>query len=58
MERLEYLYPENSKIVMGILQNWLVGEGLAPTWQSLIQTLRDLHLNLLAADIAANIVVV
>ena len=59
VERLEYQHSgKSSEIVMGILQDWLMGKGLAPTWQSLIQTLRDSHLNLLAAEIAANIVVV
>ena len=59
MDNLKHQHRGNpSEIVMGILQDWLVGKGLAPTWQSLIQTLRDSDLNLLAAEIAANIVVV
>ena len=41
------------RIVLGILQEWLVGKGLPVTWESLIQTLRDTDLSVLAEQIQA-----
>ena len=42
-----------SRITMGILQEWLEGRGLPVSWGTLIQTLRDIQLNLLAEEVAA-----
>ena len=41
------------RIVMRILQGWLAGKGLPVTWESLIQTLRDTDLSVLADQIEA-----
>ena len=40
-------------IVTEILKEWLKGKGRPQTWRSLIQTLHDCHLNLLADQIQA-----
>ena len=42
-----------SRITMGILQEWLEGRGLPVSWQTLIQTLRNVNLNVLADEVAA-----
>ena len=34
-----------------ILELWLVGKGVSVDWKSLVETLRDLDLNVLARDI-------
>ena len=39
------------RIVLRILQEWLEGKGLPVTWKSLIQTLRDTDLSVLAEQI-------
>jgi hypothetical protein len=41
------------RIVLRILQEWLEGKGLPVTWESLIQTLRDTDLSVLADKIQA-----
>ena len=41
------------RIVLKILQEWLEGKGLPVTWESLIQTLRDTDLSVLADQIQA-----
>ena len=41
------------RIVLRILQEWLEGKGLPVTWESLIQTLRDTDLSVLADQIQA-----
>ena len=41
------------RIVMSILQGWLAGKGLPVTWKSLIKTLRDTDLSVLAEQIEA-----
>ena len=41
------------RIVLRILQEWLEGKGLPVTWMSLIQTLRDTDLLVLADQIEA-----
>ena len=41
------------RIVLRILQEWLEGKGLPVTWESLIQTLRDTDLSVLAEQIEA-----
>ena len=42
------------RIVLRILQEWLEGKGLPVTWESLIQTLRDTDLSLVADQIGCN----
>ena len=39
------------RIVLRILQEWLEGKGLPVTWESLIQTLSDTDLSVLAEQI-------
>ena len=39
------------RIVLMILQEWLEAKGLPVTWESLIQTLRDTDLSVLADQI-------
>ena len=39
------------KILQRILREWLEGKGLPVTWESLIQTLRDIRLSVLADKI-------
>ena len=41
------------RIMMRILQEWLEGKGLPLKWQSLIQTLRDTELSVMADKIEA-----
>ena len=41
-------------IVQNILQEWLEGKGLPVTWESLVQTLRDIDLSVLADQIQAS----
>ena len=41
------------RIVQRILQEWLEGKGLPVTWESLIQTLRDTDLSVVADEIEA-----
>ena len=41
------------RIVQEILQEWLEGKGLPVTWESLIQTLRDTDLSVVAEQIQA-----
>ena len=38
-------------VMLRILQEWLEGKGLPVTWESLIQTLRDTDLSVLAEQI-------
>ena len=40
-------------VVLMVLQEWLEGKGLPVTWESLIQTLRDTDLSVLADRIEA-----
>ena len=40
-------------VMLRILQEWLEGKGLPVTWESLIQTLRDTDLSVLADQIQA-----
>ena len=42
------------EIVQRILQEWLEGKGLPVTWESLIQTLRDINLSVLADKLEAD----
>ena len=42
-------------VVLRVLQEWLEGKGLPVTWESLIQTLRDTDLSVLADKIALKI---
>ena len=42
---------EPEDVVLRILQEWLEGKGLPVTWESLIQTLRDIDLSVLADQI-------
>ena len=44
--------PNTERIVRKILQEWLEGKGLPVTWESLIQTLRDIDLSTLAEQIS------
>ena len=54
VEILEHQHRGNPiQITMGILREWLVGRGLSVSWQTLIQTLRNVNLNVLADDVAA-----
>ena len=46
IENTSHENPE--RITRKILQEWLQGKGLPPTWESLIQTLRDTGLSTLA----------
>ena len=39
------------RTVLRILQEWIEGKGLPVTWQTLIQTLRDVELTVLADHI-------
>ena len=41
-------------VMLRILQEWLQGNGLAVTWESLVQTLRDTGLSVLADQIQAS----
>ena len=41
------------RIMVRVLQEWLEGKGLPVTWESLIQTLRDTDLSVLADQIQA-----
>ena len=41
-------------VTLMVLQEWLEGKGLPATWESLIQTLRDTDLSILADQIEAN----
>ena len=47
----EYCLRNPEKITRKILQEWLEGKGLPVTWESLIQTLRDVELTVLADHI-------
>ena len=40
-------------VMLMVLQEWLEGKGLPVTWKSLIQTLRDTDLSVLADQIEA-----
>ena len=42
------------KVIRKILQEWLKGKGLPVTWESLVQTLRDIDLSVLADQIQAS----
>ena len=42
---------KSDRIILKILQEWLEGKGLPVTWQSLVQTLRDTGLLVLADQI-------
>ena len=44
---------KTQRIICKILQEWLEGNGLPVTWQSLIETLRDSDLSALADQIQA-----
>ena len=41
----------HERITRKILQEWLEGKGIAVTWESLVQTLRDTELTALAEEI-------
>ena len=38
-------------MVLRVLQEWLEGKGLPVTWESIVQTLRDIDLCILADQI-------
>ena len=40
--------------MLRILQEWLEGKGLPVTWESLVQTLRNIDLSVLADQIQAS----
>ena len=42
---------KSDKIILRILQEWLEGKGLPVMWESLVQTLRDIDLSVLADQI-------
>ena len=44
---------DSEQITQKILQKWIAGSGLPVTWESLIQTLRDTGLPVLAEQIKA-----
>ena len=48
-------HERTEQIVQRILEEWLQGKGLPVTWGSLIQTLEDINLTLLANKIKATI---
>ena len=50
----EYCLRNPEKITRKILQEWIEGKGLPVTWESLIQTLRDAGLSVLADQIQAS----
>ena len=50
----EYCLRNPEKIARKILQEWLKGKGLPVTWASLVQTLRDTGLSVLADQIQAS----
>ena len=41
-------------VMLRILQEWIEGKGLPVTWESLVQTLRDIDLSVLADQIQAS----
>ena len=42
------------KVNVAILEEWIAGRGKHPTtWETLIETMRDAELNVLAGEIAA-----
>ena len=45
---------QSGPIIRKILQEWLEGKGLPVTWESLVQTLRDIDLSVLADQIQAS----
>ena len=47
----EYCRGNPEKITRKILQEWLEGKGLPVTWETLIQTLREVELTVLADHI-------
>ena len=49
----EYCLRNPEKITRKILQEWIGGKGLPVTWESLVQTLRDIDLSVLADQIHA-----
>ena len=42
---------QSGPIIRKILQEWLKGKGLPVTWETLVQTLRDIDLSVLADHI-------
>ena len=50
----EYCRGNAGKITRKILQEWLEGKGLPMTWESLVQTLRNINLSVLADQIEAS----
>ena len=50
----EYCLRNPEKITRKLLQEWLQGKGLPVTWASLVQTLRDTGLSVLADQIQAS----
>ena len=47
----DYCHGNSERITLKILQEWLMGKGLPVTWESLVQTLRDIDLTVLADQI-------
>ena len=45
----------SERIMLRILREWLAGKGLPATWDSLIQTLRDINLSTLADKIETTV---
>ena len=41
------------KVMCRILQEWIQGKGMPVTWESLVKTLRNIELSVLADEIAA-----
>ena len=42
---------KSDRIILRILTDWIEGKGLPVTWESLVQTLRDIDLSVLADQI-------
>ena len=45
---------KSDRIILRILQEWLEGKGLPVTWESLVKTLRNIDLSVLADQIQAS----
>ena len=45
---------KSDRIIVKILQEWIEGKGLPVTWETLVQTLRDIDLSVLADQIQAS----
>lgn len=49
------VYNDPEEVMQHILREWLKGKGLPVTWESLIKTLRDTQLTVLADEVKAAI---